>query len=138
MSATVTVKLQLAVWLLAAVTVKVFVVVPTGKLLPLAKPAVCAVVAPEQLSVPTGALYVTVAAHCPEAALALMFAGQVMLGGWLSATVTVKLQLAVWLLAAVTVKVFVVVPTGKLLPLAKPAVRVVLAPEQLSVPTGAV
>jgi hypothetical protein len=67
-----------------------------------------------------------------------MFAGQVIVGGWLSTTVTVKLQLAVWLLAAVTVKVLVVVPTGKLLPLAKPAVRAVLAPEQLSVPTGAV
>jgi uncharacterized protein (DUF983 family) len=78
------------------------------------------------------------AAHCPEAALALMFAGQVIVGGWLSATVTVKLQLAVWLLAAVTVKVLVVTPTGKLLPPAKPAVCAVVAPEQLSVPTGAV
>jgi len=137
-SDTVTVNVQEAVWLLAAVTTKVLVVMPTGKLLPLAMPVVCAVLAPEQLSVPTGAVYVTGAAHCPEAALAVMSAGQEIIGGWLSDTVTVNAQEAVWLLAAVTTKVLVVMPTGKLLPLAMPVVRAVLAPEQLSVPTGAV
>ena len=40
--------------------------------------------------------------------------------------------------ASVTRKVLVVVPNGKLLPLGKPAIWLVLAPEQLSVPTGAV
>jgi hypothetical protein len=55
-----------------------------------------------------------------------------------TATVTVKEQDAVCPLAAVTVNVFVVVPRGKVEPLAKPAVRTVVAPWQLSVPTGAV
>ena len=53
-------------------------------------------------------------------------------------TVTVKLQLAVCPTASVTVYVTVVVPIGNTAPLAKPAVRVVIAPGQLSVPTGAV
>jgi hypothetical protein len=38
-----------------------------------------------------------------------MFAGQVILGGWVSTTVTVKLQLG----PAVELQVTVVVPTGK-------------------------
>ena len=73
----------------------------------------------------------------PAVALTLIFAGQVMVGGWLSTTVTVKEQLAVAALAAVTVKVLVVTPTGKLAPEAKPAVCAVVAPGQLSVPDGA-
>ena len=40
LSVTVTVKEQVAVWLLAAVTTKVLVVTPTGKQKPLACPAV--------------------------------------------------------------------------------------------------
>ncbi len=62
-SVTVTVNEQLVFWPFDAVTSKVFVVVPTGKAAPEAKPAVCAVVAPEQLSLPTGAVYVTTAEH---------------------------------------------------------------------------
>ena len=54
MSTTVTVKLQEVSSPAASVTLKVLVVVPTGKIEPEAKPAVCVVVAPEQLSVPTG------------------------------------------------------------------------------------
>ena len=53
-------------------------------------------------------------------------------------TVTVKLQLAVSPAPSVTVYVTVVVPIGKTEPLAKPAVRAVVGPGQLSVPTGAV
>jgi hypothetical protein len=67
-----------------------------------------------------------------------MFAGQVITGACASTTVTLKEQEAVWLFAAVTVNVMGVTPTGKADPLARPAVRTVLAPEQLSVPTGAV
>ena len=59
-------------------------------------------------------------------------------GDWLSLTVTVKLQVLVIPPASVTLKVFVVVPTGKVAPLAKPPVCVVVEPAQLSVPTGAV
>ena len=77
------------------------------------------------------------AAQVPAAALTEILAGQVMTGGWLSTTVTVKVQLAVAALAAVTVKVLVVTPTGKLAPEARPAVRTVVAPGQLSVPVGA-
>jgi len=59
-------------------------------------------------------------------------------GASLSITVTVKLQLFVLPAASVTLNVFVVVPTGNVVPLANPAVCVVAAPVQLSVPTGVV
>ena len=54
----------------------------------------------------------------------------------MSATLMMKEQVAVPP-TAVTMKVLVVRPTGKLEPLAKPAVWLVEAPGQLSVPTGA-
>ena len=50
MSLTVTVKEQVAVLPEPSVTVKLFEVVPEGKLDPLAKPTVCAKFAPAQLS----------------------------------------------------------------------------------------
>ena len=50
-SLTVTVKEQVAVLPEPSVTVKLFEVVPEGKLEPLAKPAVCARFAPAQLSI---------------------------------------------------------------------------------------
>ena len=56
LSDTVTVKEQLAVFPEASVTLNVFVVVPFGKVAPEANPAVCTVVEPVQLSVPTGAV----------------------------------------------------------------------------------
>ena len=68
----------------------------------------------------------------------LMLFGQLMTGRILSVTVTVKEQVAELPEASVTRKVFVVTPTGKDAPLAKPAVCAVEAPGQLSVPTGAV
>ena len=137
-SLTVTVKEQLVLLPLASVTVKVFVVVPTGKTAPLARPAVCTVVDPLQLSVPTGEVYVTVAPHTPASLLLTIGEGQVIDGASVSLTFTVKEQLVLLPLASVTVKVLVVVPTGKVAPLARPAVCVVVEPEQLSVPTGAV
>jgi hypothetical protein len=51
-----------------------------------------------------------------------MFDGQVIVGFSASFTVTVNEQVAVLPLASVTSKVFVVVPTGKSLPLGKPPV----------------
>ena len=58
-------------------------------------------------------------------------------GASVSVTVTVKLQL-LWLPeASVTVKVFVVTPAGNVAPEARPAVWVVMAPGQKSVPVGA-
>ena len=76
------------------------------------------------------------AAHWPTALFTLMLLGQVIVGTWLSLTVTVKEQVAVLPLASVTRKTLVVTPTGKLEPLARPAVCVVLLPAQLSEPTG--
>ena len=51
LSVTVTSKLQVAVLPEASVTTKVLVVIPIGNVEPLGKPAVCAMVCPEQLSV---------------------------------------------------------------------------------------
>ena len=47
-------------------------------------------------------------------------------------------QLAELLDASVTLKIFVVMPVGKLEPLARPVVWIVVCPEQLSVPVGVV
>src|SRR3989442_6753904 len=67
-----------------------------------------------------------------------MLAGQLITGGSLSLTVTVKLHVAVLPAASVTRKTLVVTPTGKTDPLANPPVCVVSAPGQLSLPTGVV
>ena len=67
-----------------------------------------------------------------------MFAGQVIVGSCVSVTVTVNAQVAVLLAPSVTLNVLVVTPTGNDAPEAKPAVWIVLGPEQLSVPTGVV
>lgn len=69
---------------------------------------------------------------------AVILAGHEIVGGSLSLTVTVNEQEDLFPLASITTKVLVVVPTGKVEPLGRPAVCVVVAPAQLSVPTGAV
>jgi hypothetical protein len=62
------------------------------------------------LSVTVGFGYVTAAEHWPTALFAVMLAGQVIVGGCVSETVTVKLQSA-WLPAAsVAVQFTVVAP----------------------------
>ena len=76
----------------------------------------------EQLSVPTGAVYVTAAPQIPGVLFTETLAGHVMVGNSVSVTVTVKEQVAVLALASVTLKVLVVIPTGKVAPLAKPAI----------------
>ena len=136
MSTTVTENEQVAVAPFAAVTPNEFVVTPTGNEDPLAPPAICVVVAPEQLSVPFGAEYVTLAAQSPGAALVVIFAGQVIVGSWLSTTVTVKEQVVEAPFAAVTLKVLVVTPTGKDAPLGAPVTRLNVAPGQLSAIVG--
>ena len=55
----------------------------------------------------------TTAEHCPVVLGTVIFAGQVMLGGWVSKTVTVKLQVALGGFPLEAVQVTVVVPTGK-------------------------
>ena len=68
------------------------VVVPRGKVLPEAGPAVRVMVAPEQLSVTVGEVQVATAPH-EASAFRLMLIGQATItGGVLSTTVTVKEQ----------------------------------------------
>jgi hypothetical protein len=131
---TVTVNEHCAVLPDASVTVCVTVVVPMGKVEPLAKPAILVVVAPGQLSVPTGAAYVTTA---PAALVALteIFAGQLITGTCVSFTVTVKLQVLVpQVLVAVIVTV--VIPLLKEAPLPEPEPEPDVAPEKLYVSVG--
>ena len=85
-----------------------------------------------------GGVYVTTALHRLASTLATTFVGQLIAGGSLSLTVTVKLHVAVLPAASVTRNTLVVTPTGKADPLANPPVCVVSDPAQLSVPTGAV
>ena len=111
---------------------------PTGNVAPLPRPPVWNDVTPGQLSVATGVVYDTTAPHVPAVLFTVMFAGHAIVGFSLSLTVTVKLQLAVFPAPSVTRNVFVVVPAGNVAPLARPAVCVVVAPGQLSVPDGVV
>ena len=76
------------------------------------------------------------AEHKPGSLFTVMFDGQLMVGFSLSITVTVKEHVAVLPAASVTSKVSVVVPTGKALPVPSPAVCNVIAPGQLSSPSG--
>lgn len=90
-SLTVTVKEHVDVLPDASVTRNVFVVTPEGNVEPLANPVVLMVEAPEQLSVPVGAVYVATAVQAGPAET-VMFDGQMMVGNWVSFTVTVKEQ----------------------------------------------
>jgi len=64
------------------------------------------------------------------------FAGQVIVGACVSFTVTVNVQVAVWLDVSVAVQVTVVVPFGKVEPLA--GTHEAVAPGQLSLGVGVV
>src|SRR5204862_1526297 len=90
LSVTVTVKLHVAVLPAASVTRNTLVVTPTGKADPLANPPVCVVTAPAQLSAPACAPDVTTALQRLASTLATMLDGQLITGGSLSVTVTVK------------------------------------------------
>jgi hypothetical protein len=92
LSSTVTVKEQVAVFPAASVAVAVTVVAPKLKVEPEA--GLYDNVADPQLSVAVAAK-VTTAVQVPAAVLAEIFDGQVIEGAWLSATVTVKVQVAV-------------------------------------------
>ena len=80
---------------------------------------------------------VTVASHWPGVLLTVISVGQVICGP-LPVTVTVNEHSAILPEASVTLWVTVVTPIGKVDPLVRPAVKAVVAPVQLSVPTGAV
>jgi hypothetical protein len=130
-SSTVTVKEQLAVFPDGSVAVQVTVVVPTGKKEPEAGEQLTVT---GQLSVTVGSGNVTKAPHSPGSLEMVISTGQVITGGSVSFTVTVKEHVAVLPAASVAVQVTVVFPTGKKVPDA--GVQVAVAPGQLSVTVG--
>ena len=73
----------------------------------------------------------TTALHCPESVPWVMSLGQTIVGGCASLTVTVKLHVPVWAEVSLAVQLTVVVPTGKLAPLA--GLQAMVELEQLSV-----
>ena len=134
MSLTVTVKAQLEELPDPSVTLHVTVVVPFGNVEP-DDGEHAGAPTPEQLSLTAGAEKLTAALHCPVAVPVTIFAGQVILGGCVSFTVTVNEQEAELDEASDTEHVTVVVPFGKLEPEAG-AHTGVPTPEQLSVAVG--
>src|SRR6267143_1762085 len=90
---TVTLKLQVAMLPDASVAVQVTVVVPTGKHDPDA--GLHTLVTPGQLSLAAGGAKVAVTHELlTAAALAVTFGGQVIVGGWVSLTLMVKVQIS--------------------------------------------
>src|SRR5438128_8901162 len=96
------------------------VVVPAANTVPGAGP-VLVVVAPGQLSVPTGSVQLPTAPD-GQVGSRVWLDGQLMTGFSASFTVTVNEQEVLLPLESVTSNVFVVVPTGKVEPLGRPAV----------------
>ncbi|MDN4594488.1 hypothetical protein NWF35_11350, partial [Polycladomyces subterraneus] len=104
----------------------------TGKKVPDA--GVQVAVAPGQLSVTVGSGNVTKAPHSPGSLETVILAGQVIVGGSVSCTVTVKAQLSVFPVPSDAVQVTVVVPTGKKEP--EGGEQVTVTPGQLEVGVG--
>src|SRR5882724_11624449 len=114
-------------WL--SVTVQITVLVPTGK----SEGALLVTVTGPQLSATIGVPRVTlVAPHRPAEALTVTRAGQEMVGGCVSLTITVcgQVTLLPWL--SVTVQITVLVPTGK----SEGALLVTVTGPQLSATVG--
>jgi hypothetical protein len=109
---TATLNVQVAVFADASVAVQVTVVTPTPKAEPDAGEQVTET-PPGQLSVAVGVVYVTTFDDCPAVAVTLIFAGQAIVGGCVSLTLTVKLQVEVLPAASATEQLTVVVPFGK-------------------------
>ena len=111
-----TANVQLVALPLGSVAVLVTVVVPTGKVLPLA--GVLITFGAPQLSVALTLKVTLLRLHWPASALKSKLAGQVIMGLCVSVpiTVTVKVQVLVLPMASVAVLVTVVVPVGKVSP----------------------
>ena len=109
-SSTVTVKVHVLEFAPLSVATLVTVVVPKGKAKPLG--GMLAKLAMPQLS-EAFTVNCTLLEQTPGAAFTVRFAGQVMIGGSGSLTVTVKVQLLELPLASVAMLVTVVVPIGK-------------------------
>ena len=115
-------KLHVAVFCDVSVAVQVTVVVPTGKQDP--EGGLHATVTPGQLSLAVTVKVAVAHGSLIVAVFAVMFAGQVIVGGWVSLTVTVNVQLG----PAAAVQVTVVVPFGKKEPDAGEQVTVLQVP----------
>jgi hypothetical protein len=114
-SFTVTVKVHWLLLPLLSRAVLVTVVTPTGKANPLA--GVLETLVTVQLSFAV-TMKVTLLVQNPGAAFTVGFTGQVITSGWVSLTVTVKVQVLLLPLLSWAVLVTVVVPLGKAKPLA--------------------
>jgi len=112
---------------LLSVAVLVTVVTPTGKAEPLGGTLTRFVTLPQASVAVT--LKVTLVVGWPGAATIDTFAGHVIIGGWVSRTVTVKVHVLVLPLLSVAVLVTVVTPTGKAEPLAGTLTRFVTLPQ---------
>src|SRR5437763_1378322 len=128
----VTIERESSMLPLASVTRNVLVVMPLGKVAPLARPALWVTTAPGQLSLLLTLKVTLLLLHWPMSVFPTMLAGQLMVGFSVSLMVTVKLHAAVLPLASVTRNLLVVMPLGKVAPLARPALWVTTAPGQLS------
>jgi hypothetical protein len=138
LSVTVILKEQTEEFPLASVAVNETLVVPIGKTDPLEGPEVCTILTPAQLSVAAGAAQVTMAEQLPGVLFTTWLAGQtVNTGASLSVTLTVNAHMLKLPLASVAVNETLVTPMGKVDPLVKPAVCVIINPGQLSLATGA-
>ena len=91
-----------------------------------------------QLSNAVGVVYATTALHWPASLLRTILAGQVMAGGVISVTVTVKEQVLVFALRSVAFHTLVLIPTGKVAPEARPLCNTTDCTPQLSVAVGVV
>ena len=120
---TVTVNEQVAVLPEASVAVHVTVVVPCGNADPDGGTQV--VTTPGQLSLEEGVVKVTTSATVSGSPVAVIGEGQVIVGGCVSFTVTVNVQLGP---SPAAVHVTVVVPTGKVEPVAGEQVIVPQSP----------
>jgi hypothetical protein len=123
-----TVKLQVTVLLAPSVAVQTTVLVPKGKVEPGDGEQVT--LTPGQLSMAMAIKVTLLLLAWPESTLSVMPGGQMMVGGCISTTLTMKLQALVLPQASVAVQWTLVSPTGKVEPLGGEQLK--LAVEQLS------
>jgi len=130
LSFTVTVNVHVLELPLASRAVLVTVVTPNEKAKPLA--GLLETLVTTQLSLAV-TLKVTLLVQRPGAAFTVTFGGQVITGGWVSFTLTVKLHVRELPLLSRAVLITVVTPTGKAKPLGGELARLVTAQLSLAV-----
>src|SRR5271166_3517653 len=129
LSLTITNCAQVALLPCVSLTVQITVLVPTGK----NAGALLVTVTDPQLSATVGVPSATlVAPHSPGEVTTVTRAGQEIVGGWLSLTMTSCAQVALLPCVSLTVQITVLVPTGK----RAGALFVTVTDPQFSVTTG--